>query len=344
MLKFKRFAAALLLLNLTLAASITAQAAFREYLPLTGAELGRPFAMKYLGEIASRPGTQMRLDIGVYAASLAYTEETELILTGKDRADNPWSVGLGSACGSGEGYTADLDRNGQRDFVYVVPTCGNGLAPSHHLVAVTFEQDGRPVRFEAEGYFEADPKGVFDLRDIDGDGRAEFIYMNHSDGYWITNLYTASNARWRRIEGRFGRRPGYPLHTRFTNRPNRRAVRPAPGRRPFAPDLSNDVPRLRGLKLRSYRWANVSQSEDIELNFEAGEGRQVKCQPVSWYASFTVVVDGARERKIFTLAGTEEDVKTALDEIVAGRYDMSLYGQRNAEGCSPETLWVEKKS
>jgi hypothetical protein len=343
MRKFKQFAsAAFLLLAATLASSVAVRAAFRDYLPLGGGQLGRPFVLKYLGEVESRPGFEMRLDIGVSRATLIYSEATELALSGMDRAGRPWSIRMGGACGTGEGYTADLDRNGRRDFVLVVPTCGNGLAPTHHLVAVMFESDGRPVRFEVEGYFEASRKGVFDLRDINGDGRAELIYMNHDDGYWITNLYTATNARWRRVAGRFGGRE-FPLHTRFTNRPNRRAVRPAPGRRPFAPDLSNDAPRLRDLKLRSYRWADVSQSEDIELNFETREGRQVKCQPVAWYASFTVIVDDARERKIFTLAGAEENVKTTLDEIVAGRYDLSLYGQRDPQKCSPETLWATLK-
>lgn len=342
MLKFKQlFAAALLLLAATLASSVAVQAAFREYLPLVGAELGRPFAVKYLGAIESRPAPRRKLDIGVSVATLSYAEETELMLSGMDRAGNPWSVSLGRSCASGEAYTSDLDRNGLRDFVLVLPTCGNGLAPSHHLIAVTFERDGRPARFEIEGYFDADPKGVFDLRDINGDGRAELIYMNHDDGYWITYLYTARDTRWRRIEGRFGGRV-YPLYTRFTNRPNRRAVRPAAGRSPFAPDLSNDAPRLRG-QLHSYRWANVSQSEDIELNFKTGEGRQVKCQPVSWYGSFTVVVDSERERKIFTLSSPEEWFKPSLENFVARRYEVALYGQRNAENCSPETLWVTVK-
>lgn len=344
MLNFKQFAAAaLLLLGATAASSVAVRAAFRDYLPLGGAELGRPFAMKYLGEIQARPSPNRQLDIGVSVATLAYTEETELMLNGRDRAGNSWSVSLGGSCGSGEGYTADLDRNGQRDFVLVFPTCGNGLAPSHHLIAVTFEADGRPVRFEVEGFFDADAKGVFDLRDINGDRRAELIYMNHHDGYWITNLYTATGARWHRVAGRFGgRRSSYPLYTRFTNRPNRRAVQPAPGRRPFAPDLSNDAPRLRG-QLRSYRWANVAQSEDIELNFETGEGRQVKCQPVSWYGSFTVVVDSARERKIFTLSSPEEWFLPSLENLVAQRSEVALYGQRDAENCSPETLWVTLK-
>lgn len=341
MLKFKQFAAPLLLLAWAMASSVAAEAALRDYLPLAGAQLGRPFAVQYLGAISHSPVPQRRLDIGLSAATLAYTEEAELVLSGMDGAGRPWSVGMGSACGSGEGYTADLDRNGQRDFVLVVPTCGNGLAPSSHFIAVTFESNGRPVRFEVEGYFDADRKGIFDLRDLNRDGRAELIYMNHDDGYWITNLYTATNARWRRIEGRFGAL-AFPLHTRFTNRPNRRAVRPAPGRHPFAPDLSNVEPHLRG-RLLSYRWANVAQSEDIELNFETREGRLVKCQPVSWYASFTVVVDDVEARKIFTLSGGEERFQPSLENLIARRSEVALYGRREREGCRPETLWVTLK-
>lgn len=341
MLKFKQFAA-LLLIATTAASSGAAQEVREGYLPLRPAELGRPFALRPIGKIDPGPEFERTLDIGVKTAKFKRDEDGNLHLAGDDRAGNAWSVELGGLCAGGaRAYTSDLDRNGLRDLVLLVATCGNGLAPTSHLVTVTFERDGRPVRFEAEGHFVADRRGIFDLRDVDGDGRAELLSMNHSDGYWITNFYTARDARWRKIEGRFGGRE-FPLYTRFTNRPNRRAVRPAPGRRPVAPDLSNAAPRLRG-QLRSYRWANVAQSEDIELNFDTGAGAPVKCQPVSWYASFTVVVDEARGRKIFTLAGTPEKLKTSLDEIVAGRHDLALYGQRDPEKCSPEMLWATLK-
>jgi hypothetical protein len=344
MFKFRQFAsAALLLMAATITLSVAAQELREEYLPLRRAELGRPFALQPVAKIDSGPEFEKTLDIGAQTAKFRRDEDGNLLLTGKDRAGNEWSVVLSWInAGGALAYTSDLDRNGLRDLLLLVATGGNGLAPTSHIIAVTFERDGRPVRFEAEGHFIPDRKGIFDLRDVDGDGRAELLFMNHNDGYWITNFYTVRDARWRRIKGRFGGRE-FPLYTRFTNRPNRRAVRPAAGRRPFAPDLSNDAPRLRELKLRSYAWANVSQSEDIELNFETSAGQQVKCQPVSWYGSFTVVLDSARERKIFTLAGRAENVKTSLDEIVAGRYDLSLYGQRNAENCSPETLWVTLK-
>lgn len=339
MCKFRRLInAPVVLFSLLLAFNVAAQAENQSYLPLTKADLGRPFALKYLGAI--NPDSERQLEVGVSTATLKYTEEGELLLTGRDRAGDSWQVFVGGGRGV-EAYEADLDHDGLRDLVLVAATGGNGLAPSSHLVAVTFESDGRPVRFEAEGYFDAGAKGLFDLRDLNGDGRAELIFMNFSDGYWITNLYTARNARWRRIKGRFGSR-AYPLYTRFTNRPNRRAATPPPGRHPFAPDLSNDVASAHG-RLRSYRWANVSQSEDVELTFETRAGQQMICRPVSWYASFTVVLERAHERKIFSLAGAEEEFKAVLDEIIASRAEVALYGGRAAEGCSPETLWVKMR-
>ena len=319
--------------------SVAARAQSQSYLPLIGAELGRPFALKHLGRI--NPASERRINVGVSTATLKYTEEGELRLEGKDRAGDSWSVSVTGASAA-QAYEGDLDGNDLRDLVLVAPTGGNGLAPSSHIVAVTFESDGRPARFEAEGYFDADAKGVFDLRDLDGDGRAELIYMNFDDGYWITHIYTARDARWRRIRGRFGAR-SYPLYTRFTDRPNRRATAPRPGRSPFAPDLSNDTANATRARLRSYRWANVSQSEDVELTFETGAGKQLVCRPVSWYASFTVVLDRTHGRRIFSLAGAEEDFKAALDELIASRAEVALYGARAATGCSPETLWAKMK-
>ncbi|HJR08027.1 MAG TPA: hypothetical protein VJ842_12265 [Pyrinomonadaceae bacterium] len=340
----KRAATIFFLLTLGALSNVaTAQSETRDYLPLGRAELGRPFPLKRVaGSVSGQPFAQ-KFNIGTASAELKFDDERGLVLTGKDRAGNPWRVmaAIGSP-GGVEMYEADLDRNGLRDLLLHGPTGGNGLAPSSHIVVVTFERDtGRPVRFQAEGYFESSATGIFDLRDMNGDGRAELIYMNFDDGYWITNIYTATNARWRKVKGRFGART-YPLYTRFTNRPNRRATVPRAGRHPFAPDLSNNAANLRG-RLVSYRWAKVSQSEDIELVIETTARRQVICRPISWYSSFAVVKDDARGREIFSFAGSEEDMKRALDEIVAGRYEVSLSGQRKAEGCQPEVLWAQMK-
>jgi hypothetical protein len=231
-----------------------------------------------------------------------------------------------------------LDRNGIRDLVLIYPTGGNGLAPTSHFFSLTYDELGRPVPFKADGYFQESNQGITDLVDLDRDGRAELIYMNFDDGYWITSLYEVSEARWRRVRGLHGRR-SYPLYTRFTNRPNRKVVVPAPGRRPFAPDLSNKEPYFRG-RLVSYQWADMNSSEDIELVVETENGRKITSKPVSWYGSLTVVSDGAEGRTIVSISADEERVRSVLNEIVANVYQVALYGDRRGKGLGSKILWA----
>jgi len=327
----------------------------QDYLPLNKIELHRRSPVKYVGTIGGSgspgdfEGTQdkplpKRLDIGVSGAAVSETEDKGLLIAGEDRDKKSWSVTLGEsalayAC---RFYVADIDSNGIRDVVVVFPTGGNGLAPTSHIFTLTFDEQGRPISFEADGYFEESNEGIADLVDLDRDGRAELIYMNFDDGYWITNLYEVENARWQLIKGQHGRRI-YPLYTRFTNSPNRKPVVPKRGRHPSAPDLSNTSPLLQG-RLISYRWADVSSSEDILLTVENRQGKRMVSEPVSWYASFAVVLDNKDGRKIISLSANEEAVKSALNEIIAKGYDIALYGRRRGDISSPEILWARLKS
>ncbi|HEX7313421.1 MAG TPA: hypothetical protein VF297_05845 [Pyrinomonadaceae bacterium] len=323
----------------------------RDYLPLSSAETGRRFHVKFIGETGGgRPGyfgtggdgspAPARMSVGPSGASFAMDEEGGAVVEGKDKGGAAWRVRLGNLSGYGSRlYTADLDRDKVNDLVIVSPTGGNGLAPTHHLFTLTFDEKGRPVPFEADGYFEEDARGIFELLDIDRDGRAELLYMNFDEGYWVTTLYEAEGGRWRRVEGAHGRR-AYPLYTRFTNRPNRRPVVPRTGRNPFTPDLSNTAPALRGT-LDSYEWADVSQSENIKLFVNTGQTR-VTCAPVAWFGSFGVVADSARGREVVTIYGNEEAARALLDEASKAKTEVTLYGRRSAEGCSPEWVWLRR--
>lgn len=75
----------------------------------------------------------------------------------------------------------------------VAPTCGTGLSLAFRLAAITFGGQGRPLLFEADGYFEPKVDGIDFLFDMDKDGKAELVYMNFDGDYWITNI----NARQR---------------------------------------------------------------------------------------------------------------------------------------------------
>lgn len=320
-----------------------------DYLPLSRAETGRRFPVKLLGETGGgRPGyfgtggggaaAPAKMGVGPSGSTFEMDEEGRAVVSGQDRGGATWRVRLGNLSGYGARlYTADLDRDKVQDLVIVSPTGGNGLAPSSNLIALTFDERGRPVPFEADGYFQEDARGLFDLLDLDRDGHAELLYMNFDEGYWVTTLYEAGGGRWRRVEGAHGGRT-YPLYTRFTNRPNRRPTAPRAGRNPFTPDLSTSAPVLRGT-LASYEWADLSQSENIKLSIDAG-GTQVVCSPVAWFGSFGVVSDSAEGREVVTVYGNEEQAKGLLEAALKSKSAAALYGRRSAEGCSPEWLWL----
>lgn len=329
-----------------------AQSENQFYLPLTRTETSRRFPVKLLGETGGgRPGhfgtgsdgaaSPASISVGPSGASFEMDEEGRAVIKGKDRGGAAWRVRLGNL-GTGYGarlYTADLDRDGAGDLVAVSPTGGNGLAPTSHLFTLTFDERGRPVPFEADGYFEEDARGIFDLLDLDRDGRAELLYMNFDDGYWVTTLYEVEGGHWRRVEGAHVGRT-YPLYTRFTRRANRRPTAPKPGRKPFTPDLSNAALVERGT-LVSYVWGDLSQSEDLKLVVETGAA-QVECSPVAWFGSFGVVMDSAEGREVVTVYGNEEAAKGLLEAAVRAKSEVTLYGRRSAEGCSPEWLWFQR--
>jgi hypothetical protein len=347
MLRLNRAPSTLIFALLLFPITASAQHESQGYLPLTQSEIGRKFPVRYVGtafhgdpknlDLKTEKPLPDRLAIGVSGTTVTKTEDEDLVFKGQDRQNKTWSVQLGFSFDC-RFFESDLDKNGILDGLLLCPTGGNGLAPSRHLVALTFDQEGKPVTFEADGYFEETAKGIFDLVDLNRDGRAELIYMNFNDGYWVTNLYHAKNGRWERVAGRFGNRV-FPLYTRFTLRDNHTPTRPNRGRNPFAPDLSNAVPTLHG-RLISYHWANVSASEDMELKINDAQGREIISKPTSWFSSFAVVIDGIEGRKIVLLSADEKVMQSFLTEIVERKYDVELYGNRQRDVSSPELLWA----
>ena len=319
------------------------------YLPLSTREMARRFPVRYLGTAyeGSRGSSEgrrelrlpERIGVGVSGARVERTDDEGLVISGRDRGGAAWRVRLGNfaATPASRFYSSDLDGDKTGDLVIFFPTGGNGLAPSSHLYTLTFDARGRPVPFEADGYFQEDGRGIYDLVDLDGDRRAELVYMNFDDGYWVTNLYEAEGGRWRRVKGMHGAH-SYPLYTRFTNRPNRRPTAPRAGRNPFAPDLSNAVPVLSGT-LNSYEWADVDHSEVVKLLVSAG-GSEVACISVAWYGSFGLVTDTPQGREVVTAYGNEMQVRELLSRAVRNKAAVSLYGRRRADACSPEWVWL----
>ena len=315
-----------------------------DYLPLTKGELGAEFPLKRIWP-ASKP-TPERLTTAPGSAGSTYsvTDEGWLTLAGVDGNRRPWRVDLLRPPGLGvDVYEADVDRDGVTDAVLLMYTGGNGLAPPNHIITVSFDGSGRPVPFEAEGYSVGTDHGISALVDLDRNGHAEFVFMNFDDGYWITNVYSATGGRWRKVAERLARRT-FPLYTRFTNRPNKTPVAPAAGRHPWAPDLSNAEP-VTAATLADWKWPDrqatvLGRSElDLSLTLLAESGRRTICTPDEWYAK--VVIDEPSGRRVVRLS---EDNRAIIDSILARLVKdgirIQLFGRRYRDRCSPELIWA----
>jgi len=313
------------------------------YSPLTKSERGKTFQMKHIKHDSDGVPISLKLQAGLSGIYFGLERQDQSLkihsATGKGRSDQNWRVELEfTDCGlPTDFYVGDLDGNGISDMVLPVPTCGNGLAPTVHLFTLLFDENGMPVPFEAEGYFEPLPNGIDALVDMDNDGRAELIYMNFNAGYWITNIYKCNKARWSRINGQFAKKK-YPLFTRFTHKPNHKAVVPKADRHPFAPDLSNDNYVSEG-KLISFieeKWIG------IELNIIDSKGSNIKCTPAYWFGSARIIFDKHNGRQISYLSHDNVNISLILNEIITKKLKVSLYGNRYSDQCSPEILWVKE--
>jgi hypothetical protein len=331
------------LLILIIAVSCLPALAFMDdYLPLSKTEISSSFPVKYQGLLDSKHIIKT-LPAGPSGLIVSTNQNGDLLFTGNDKLQKKWTIAISDE-GSAPYYafTADLDHDGTPDLILVCGTGGNGLAPSAHLLCFLFDASGRPVPFTADGYFDYNEHGIRELVDIDGDGKADLVYMNYDEGYWITSLYQARNGRWQKLQGRCGSWI-FPIYTRFTNRENHTPVTPESGRHPFAPNLSNDHTTTQG-RLLDYQWANVNQSEDIQLNVKTPRDEIVTCKPVSWYSTFSIVLDESNGRQIVSLSANEKSVRTLLDKIVATKCTVTLFGQRRPNSSSPEILWAVPQS
>jgi hypothetical protein len=279
-----------------------------------------PFFLRRVA-LELRDPSRSSSDAGPRGSTLAWANKT-LTLEGTDRSGDPWEAFISAIpdCSIDFGvasYNADLDRDGTIDSLTVVPTCGNGNAPSAHAIAILFDRTGRPVPFEAEGEFDALPNAVARVVDADHDGRADLLTSASRDEPRTTVRYAAEQGHWRRV--------GDVPATVIT-------------------DLSNDRARIAGV-LTAWHWpARAGQPRqisdfDLVLTMRDTSGRQVPCTPEYWEQSARLVLDTLHRRRIVSLA-SPADADELLGEVVMRKLPVRLFGQRYADRCSPELVWA----
>ncbi len=324
---------------LVLWTTVEASAYVKGYLPLSEKELSLRFPLHTVRREFLPSSEPESTRIG--SIRMRFLEPYKIQFTGTDLAGKIWTVTAAQAMG-GDLYSADLDHNGTTDVIYASFTGGNGLAPPMHLLTLMFDSIGRPVPSEMDGYFETDEHGLKDLLDLDGDGRAELLRQSFDDGYWITSLYEAQEARWHIVHGRHAGKQ-YPMYSRFTYRANRVSTTPAPGRHPVEDNLSNYFDASGpALRLENMQWADVQQSGNPILHFSDGRN----CVEVGWYGTAAVVIDTAEGRAAATLSASEE-AKQLLETIRRSRIPVRIAGSRrnradskpNPAWCSVEMVW-----
>jgi hypothetical protein len=314
------------------------------YLPLSSREIGSPFALKGLGLV--KDGSPLVTRAGPSGSSFSLDRRADheiLVLDGKDRSGKPWHIDLIENGDQARVYEDDLNNDKVWDALLVMPTGGVGLAPLVHLIAVTFDEKGRPIPWETEGYFGETNSGIDSLVDLDHNGIADLIFMNFDDGYWITNVYSLKGARWSRVHGALIGH-SFPMFTRFTNRPNTVAVTPPPNRHPWAPELSNAAPVITGV-LTSWKWPSGDLSHgasdlDLQLTIQAS-GKEIVCTPSYWYDSARVVLDQIEGRTIRVVSTSSRTIDDEVfRDLVSKKIQVQLYGQRYRDRCSPDLIWA----
>jgi hypothetical protein len=166
------------------------------------------------------------------------------------------------------------------------------MAPATWVLALSFDEQGRPVPFYVMGNATYDSNGIDDVVDLDGTG-PELLQQNWAEtnwmpdarsGYYITTLYQQRGVYWYRTDGQHGTRT-FPLYEKWAILPNTRPrLVAAPELSGWLSDYGND-PRS-GVRARilgvDERGIHVGSELGWELEFveavvrDSSTGREIE--------------------------------------------------------------------
>jgi len=223
-----------------------------------------------------------KMPLPVCTPRLCVVEDQIYAVRGKDREGKPWHVKLPDAVRAGwRGTGSEADS-----YYFHGYTGGVGFAPPTWILALSFDENGRPVPF----YFFTQG-GMEDLVNLDGTGpqllQQDYWGGMHQDpGYYVTTLYEKRGPYWYRSDGRHGEHE-FPAFEKWSLRwESRTAVLVSrPESKESVHDFSNDPA------------GGVSTSVVVQgshRNFAVG--RETGCASVHIEVA---VVDSATGRRIF---------------------------------------------
>lgn len=270
-----------------------------------------------------------------------------LRVEGKDAGGAPWALEIEIKSGGCWLWRADLDRNGKEDLIIV--TSDATSAGDSICTVIMIDDRNRPVPWQAAGHYDSEASGLSNLVDLNGDGRAELLFL-YVDGIdrgqaRATSLtrYEIGDARLRRVDGRFDGEM-FPI------------VEPKNAKLRAQPDLTNSVDtKNRGTRIDSLipgRKENcgvpapIVRSEKGVLREDASaaealskacydeislsDGRRIRSPEM-------VVLNLAKGREVAFL-----DVARLLVEVKTRGLAVWLAGRVCDDGCRPLLLWASE--
>ena len=207
-------------------------------------DMAKKVRLTRLADFAKSPDVRVRTaDFDV-----SRDDSYSLLLQGHDRNRRAWVLTLPASMHGLWVTTAEKAKT----YFFAGYTGGAGMAPPAWIIALSFDEYGKPVPFCVRGWARYSQDGIEDLVNLDGTG-PELIQQDWIEtddvpdsrsGYYVTTLYQQRGVYWYRVDGPHGAR-AFPLFERWLMLPGREPeeVAAPEGSGEWMRDYGND-PRL----------------------------------------------------------------------------------------------------
>ncbi len=272
--------------------------------------------------------------------------ESQILVSGKDRADHGWAIELENGPMGCRVFGADLDYNGRQDFIIITQDASSG--PDNVTVTLLLlDRAGRPIPWHATAAFTVTEAGLGNLVDLDRDGRAELLFPYVED-YYRGEARGTSVFRYSLIAASVQRVDGMFAGNRFP------IVLPRGTLLEQEPDLSTRLEENGGaLRIQKTLPGNpgscgLGGQLRLEKRVEPGEttsGSRIEtdCEDrlvlsdgrTIGYPSM-LIVDQAQGRSIVIVASQ----KALMAEVIAKRLLIKVVGRAYQSGPRPFLVWA----
>ncbi len=270
--------------------------------------------------------------IQVHGLTLSKNPESRLVVQGRDKARRPWQITFPPPLDGGW----VVDNNSSRTYYFAGYTGGAGVAPDSWVIALSFDEKGRPTPFHMLSNHARDAQGICDLLQVDP-GSPLLLHQYWLEkwegfirgGYFVTGAYRQQCPYWYKASGRFDQIT-FPAVEHLVELGAKPKLVPAPDvAYHWERDLGND-PRL-GRQTKIVGIAKDHIKTDPDLG----------CDSIS---ISVLVLDSRRGREIEVVELSSEELTRMLPNAARRPVAATLTGLHHwpaSRDCSASIAWAE---